>query len=122
VQEPHIRRRRTGGWLALLLGIAALGAALVFFLETRSAPARQITLSPGEAVTTRALIARELAAEVTRRGIEARVVEAQGTRDELEQVNAGTLDFALVSGAYRIGRFEHVRELRPSIWRRSTCS
>jgi len=103
---------RRGGWLALALGIAALALALRFLLA-REAPLARIDLTSGAGGTTRDRIAQQLAAEITRGGMEVRLVETRGTKDELEQVDRGELDFALVSSLYPIEGFARVREVAP---------
>jgi TRAP-type uncharacterized transport system substrate-binding protein len=105
------RRRR--GWLALLLGLVALGVALASTVTRSPAPVRRITLTAGFLDTTRALVARTLVAALAARGIEAHLVETASAHDELEHVDRGAVDFALVSGAYRIARYQHVRAVTP---------
>jgi TRAP-type uncharacterized transport system substrate-binding protein len=74
---------------------------------------RHISITAGPGDTTRALIARGLAAELSARGIETEVVDLPGTESELERVEAGGVDLALASGAFRIEGFRHVREVAP---------
>jgi TRAP-type uncharacterized transport system substrate-binding protein len=105
------RRRR--GWLALLLGLAALGVALAISLTRSSVPVRSITLTAGVLDTTRALVARALVGALARHGLETRLVETSSAEEELTQVDRGAIDFALVSGAYRTERFPNVRAVTP---------
>lgn len=80
---------------------------------SRSGPeaARRVTLTAGASDTTRAIVARELAAEISARGIACEVVDLETTTNELDAVNAGAIDLALVSGAFRIERDSNVREV-----------
>ncbi|MCI0429444.1 MAG: hypothetical protein L0210_02725 [Rhodospirillales bacterium] len=106
-------RRRRGGWLALALGVIAIAAALWIAVTSTPPPARRVTLTAGVEGTTRTVVARALAREVSALGTEVEVVEQTGTQAELSGVDSGRIDFALVSGAYRIERYPHVRQVAP---------
>ena len=108
-------RRRRGGWLALALGLVALAAAIsIWVAVTRtSPPARRVTLTSGVEGTSRAVVARALAGEVSALGTEVEIVGQAGTQAELSGVASGSIDFALVSGAYRIERYPHLRQVTP---------
>ena len=105
------QRRRRSGWLAIALALVAFGVAIAFALSPGPAPAEHITITAGFGGTTRALVARDLAAEVSARGVDCTVVDTGSTERQLEGVNSGAIDFALVSGAFRIERSAHVREV-----------
>jgi TRAP-type uncharacterized transport system substrate-binding protein len=111
MMAPKLIWHRRRGRLALLLGLAALPLA---FATTRSrthqAP-RPITLTAGPLGTTRALVAQSLIDAIEARGGHGRLLATENTEEELEQTSAGSVDFALVSGAYRIERRPHVREI-----------
>ncbi len=95
----------------LVAGLVVLAAAFVPIVTRFRPPVPRVTLTPGFLGTTRELVARTLAAEV--RGVEVQVTEATSTEDELDKVNSGRVDFALVSGAFRSGQREHLREVAP---------
>jgi TRAP-type uncharacterized transport system substrate-binding protein len=97
----------------LVLGLAALAAALAAGLVRSRRPVHRITLAAGPSGTTRALVASMLVDAVTMRGGDARLVETSETKEEIEQVDAGVIDLALVSEAYRIEGRAHVREVAP---------
>ncbi|MGH8508117.1 MAG: hypothetical protein ACREVH_05290, partial [Gammaproteobacteria bacterium] len=59
------------------------------------------------------MVARALAREVSALGTEVEVVEEAATQVELSDIDSGRIDFALVSGAYRIERYPHVRQVAP---------
>jgi TRAP-type uncharacterized transport system substrate-binding protein len=113
VNSTHKLWHRRRGWLALLLGLAALAAALATSLTTAPVPLRQVTLTSGFVDTSRALVARALAAALATQGLEAHLVETSGSEDVLDHVERGAVDFALVSSAYRIERYPHVRAVTP---------
>jgi len=111
--RSQLPRRRTRGWFALLLGVAALGIALAITFRRAPAPVGQITFTAGPLETTRALIARRLVDTLASRGLQARLIETASTDESLAQVDRGTIDLALVSGAYRTERYPHVRAVTP---------
>lgn len=112
--ERTVAWRRSHGRVALVLGLAALGAALLFAMWRRPPPhTPTVRLTPGPLDTTRAVVARKLAAAAATRGVRAHLVEAAGTREELEMVERGEADFALVSGAYRFGSWPEIRQVAP---------
>ena len=104
-------RRRA--WLTAALAFCAFALALVLVVGHREPVARQISLTAGTQGTTRALVGHMLAFELRQRGVAAVVAENENTADELMRVNAGDVDFALVSGAFRHRGFLHVREVSP---------
>jgi TRAP-type uncharacterized transport system substrate-binding protein len=112
-QESRFLRRRRGGWLGLILGLAALGVALAISMTGSPAPVRRITLTAGVLDTTRAMVARALVGALAGHGLDARLVETASTEEGLVQVNQGAIDFALVSGAYRSERYPNVRGVTP---------
>lgn len=106
-------RRWRVGRLALALGFLALAAALWFVARSEPPAASRVTLTAGEEGTTRFVVARALAREVMARGVEVDLVAAENTKAELAGVDSGSVDFALVSGAFRIEDFKHVRQVAP---------
>ncbi len=106
-------RRRRGGWLALALGLVTLVAAMWVAVTSTTPPASRVTLTSGVEGTTRTVVARALAREVLALGTEVEIVEQAGAQAELSGVDSGSIDFALVSGAYRIERYPHVRQVAP---------
>ncbi len=111
--EAKLPWRRRRGWLALLLGVAALAIALAITLRSAPAPLEPVTLTPGPLDTTRALIARRFVDALASRGLQARLVATSSTEESLAGVDRGAIDFALVSGAYRTERYPHVRVVTP---------
>src|SRR5262245_50649036 len=93
--------------------MAALGVALAITLRRSPAPVRQVTLTAGSLDTTRALIAGRLVAALTAHDLQAHLVETAATEESLAGVDRGAIDFALVSGAFRIERYPHVRAITP---------
>src|SRR5262249_8156204 len=51
--------------------------------------------------------------ELVARGVDARLVETRFTEEEAAEVDGGRIDFALVSGTYRMERRSHLREATP---------
>ena len=104
-------RRRA--WLAGVLALGAFALALALLVGNRSPVAKQISLTAGYQMTTRVVVASALAFELQERGIHAEFVTTGSTADELARVNAGEIDFALVSGGFRHHGYPHVREVAP---------
>jgi TRAP-type uncharacterized transport system substrate-binding protein len=101
------------GSVMLVLGLAAVALAGAVWLSRTPTPIRRITLTAGPLDTTRAVLARAMADAIAAKGVEAELVATADTEDELARVDAGTVDFALVSEAYRAGSRSHVREVAP---------
>ncbi|HEV7731010.1 MAG TPA: hypothetical protein VGR62_02565 [Candidatus Binatia bacterium] len=106
-------KRRRRSWLLLVLGLATMGLALWTFVTPSRPPVPRLTFTGGPLVTTRALVARMIAAAVASRGEQATVVETTTTEDALAKVDNGQIDFALVSEAYRVVGHPHLREVTP---------
>jgi hypothetical protein len=113
VAGTQLRWRRRHGWLALGLALAGLAVALGTTLRGAGSPARPVTLTSGVSGTTRTRVAQALASDAAALGVEVRVVETGGTRDALDRVNAGTVDLAIIPGAFPIERLPNVREVAP---------
>ncbi len=111
--EPGLARRPGKGRLALAVGLVGIAVAFVTALGTSRRAVHRVTLTAGPFDTTRNQLARMLADSAAATGVRARLVETTGTEDALERVNAGAVDFALVSSAYRIKPYEHVQEATP---------
>lgn len=109
---PKIPRNRRG-LLPFGLALLAFAAALATLRTSGPDYPTSLTITAGPMDTTRAVVATTLAAEISARGIETRVVGSGGTLDKLGRIDAGEIDFALVSGALRADRFTHVREVAP---------
>jgi hypothetical protein len=101
------------GRLAIALGCLALGIGLWAAARSEAPAASRVTLTAGDEGSTRAVVARALAREVRARGVEVEVVAEPNTTAELAAVDSGSVDFGLVSGAFRIEAFEHVRQVAP---------
>ncbi|HWP65530.1 MAG TPA: TAXI family TRAP transporter solute-binding subunit [Candidatus Limnocylindria bacterium] len=103
--------QRSRGWAPLVLGISGLVlAGLVAVLSQRTVTPR-FTLSAGAAGTTRAHLAAELVRAARAHGAAGELVLVPDVADELAEVNAGRIDFALITGVYHLGPHEHVREV-----------
>jgi TRAP-type uncharacterized transport system substrate-binding protein len=109
----RLRWQRPQGRLPLLLGLGALAAAAAIALVAQRERDIRFSMTAGPAGTTRNRIAAALAAEVRKHGGEVRLAAVPDEVDELAQVNAGTVDLALVSGALLLGAHEHLREVTP---------
>jgi len=93
--------------------LAVLALSLAAIVMRRQPPPARFTLTAGAPGTTRALIAEALAVAVRARGVEARLVDVREARSEVRMVSEGAVDFALVSGAYRIDSHDDVLEVAP---------
>jgi NMT1-like family len=107
------RGSRRAGALALGLGLLALAAAVGFALSRERPAAERVTLTAGAAGTSRSLVARSLAREVEDLGTQVEIVEESSEQTELSNVDSGSVDFGLVSGAFRIEPFRNVRQVAP---------
>ncbi len=110
---PKLVWRRRRGWLALALAVVGLGLAGVILLAGTSRRPPRITLTAGPMDTTRVVVARALLGELVARGVDARLVETRATEEQVAEVDAGRIDFALVSGTYRLELRPHLREATP---------
>ena len=70
-------------------------------------------MSPGPLTTTRALVAHELVDAAAPRGLAIHLVEAASSEQEIQGLEDGTIDLALVSGAYEADWQARVREVAP---------
>ena len=95
------RRRRLATLGLFVVGVVGIGAALLRLARHQEPPAAQVRLTAGPEGTTRALVAHALAAEVRARGTECTVVAEPDTRSEVESVQSGAVEFALVSAVHR---------------------
>lgn len=82
--------RHRNGRLALALGLTAIGIA----------PAT-------------AHVAQALVTALGQHGLNVRLVETTSTADALQQVEAGMIDLAVVSGSFRIERYPGLRPATP---------
>lgn len=105
------RRRRS--WVLLLLGIGAMAVAVWSHVDHRRPPVHRITVTAGPFGTTRSIVARTLVRALETRGADARLVALEEAHTEIDAIDAGRVDFALVSEAYRVGALPHVREVTP---------
>lgn len=112
-REPRFTWRRQRAWLALGLGLVALATALVVTVARSRPTVHRATLAAGFLGTTRAQAARVLVGAAAARGVELRLVETKGGEDDLDQVDRGVVDLAMIPGAVPVGRREHVREVTP---------
>jgi TRAP transporter TAXI family solute receptor len=94
---------------ALALGF--LLAAVVFLYLAFDRERLSMRISAGDPRGRRSEVARALATECARRGLDIEVVAAAGSEQSLAQVERGELDAALVQGGLRPG--PDVREIAP---------
>jgi len=119
VKRPRLKTptlewsRRRGSLLLLLLGLAAIGAAVAIVLGRAPGPLPSITITAGSLATTRSAMARTLVGALAARGLHARLVETSTAVEALEKVDAGMIDFALVADVSSTTGLEHVREVAP---------
>jgi hypothetical protein len=111
--EQKLAWRRRRGGPALALGLVALGAAFVVAFWGRGRATPHVTLTAERLGTTRSAVAESLVRVGAARGIDARLVETASMSEALDEVNAGHIDFALVSGAARLEEHPQVREVAP---------
>jgi len=95
------RRSRSGGRLAIALGLAGVAAAAFYALWEAPGPADEVIITAGYAGTTRALVAQALADELIVHGMDATVIAEGSTDHEVESLRSGAVEFALVSAVHR---------------------
>ena len=105
--------QRTRGSLMLVLALAALGLALYLHQGSRPQPVQPFTLTTGPAGTTRALLGEILVERLRSDGAPASLVDVDESLTELDMVDSDRVNFAALSGALRIERKAHVREVAP---------
>jgi TRAP-type uncharacterized transport system substrate-binding protein len=105
--------RRRGSWVLLLLGVGAIAIALWVHVDHRRQPVHRVRITAGPLGTTRTIVARTLVRALEARGVEARLVAQEEAHTEIDALDAGRVDLALVSEAYGIGPHSHVREVTP---------
>lgn len=107
---PIMRQRYR---LFLYLALFALAIGMVVVRSTGDVPAAEISLTAGLAGTTRAELAQALADDISSRGSLTRIMPTADTSAALDAVNSGAIDLAMVSGVFRSGDYQHVREVTP---------
>src|SRR3954452_7217669 len=110
---PKLVWRRGRGWLALALAIVGLGIAAVLLMTGSDRRSMHVTVTAGVNDTTRGAVGAALVGELVARGIDARLVETRATADQVADVEAGSIDFALVSATYRLDLHSRLREATP---------
>jgi len=113
MSQPKLPWRQRRGRLALLLALVGLAAALASTFNSMKPQTRPITLTAGPSLTTRERIARALVAALAENGLEARLVQTSGAEESLDEVDAGSIDFALVASSFPLERKARVREVAP---------
>ena len=101
-------------WRTVALGLFAVAAAAVIVARMTAPSPTTTTLTAGSSLTSRALIARSLAEEMSRSGLETRLIETSSTLDELDAVRDRRIDFAIVSSVLDLrGIHPELREVMP---------
>ncbi len=96
-----------------MMGLGGLAVALVLVTMAGKPENHRLSVAAGVSGTTRALIVDALVAAATERGAVVRLVEVPDAKTEVDLVNDRSVDFALLSGSYRIPRHANLREVAP---------
>lgn len=88
-------------------------AAGFFAWQRDKPPSRHVRLTAGFTGTTRALLADALALQISKHGVHCDIVATESSQTEVEALLNGKADFAMVSGAFRIGSDVPVRVVTP---------
>jgi TRAP-type uncharacterized transport system substrate-binding protein len=100
-------REATAGLLFLI----AIGLGLAVYFSDRSGFRRELSITGGSASGSRAQIARRLAVEARKQGLKLRVLETDGSKQALDRVDRGSIDFALVQGGLDPSVHPRVRQV-----------
>lgn len=86
------------GWLAALLGLAALGLAAYFFLAPKTDRVFTLKISAGDRLGRRHRLAQVLALRAEKYKLAITIEPTKGSEESLQRVSEGTLDAALIQG------------------------
>lgn len=98
-------------WVAVLVGVAALGTALGIYFYKPSDKVYRLLLSAGSTMDTRHEVAELLRDEAAARGVTLDLKPTVGSEQALNCVNEHSLDLALVQGGLALGDRQHVRQV-----------
>ncbi len=114
-EAQAIRRPPSPASSRLVGALACVAFAVAGFLYWKSIPSLpdHTTLTAGPNITSRALIARALVEELSRRGLSTQLVESADTMAELDAAQTREIDFAMVSGVVELGDYPELREVAP---------
>jgi TRAP-type uncharacterized transport system substrate-binding protein len=105
------RRRLVWKWLALVVGVVALGLAAYFYFHTPGVKAVRLTITAGNRLGTRDELADVLRAAVAPRHVTLELRETVGSEESLDWVEARKVDVALVQGGLSTEGRPDVREV-----------
>jgi TRAP-type uncharacterized transport system substrate-binding protein len=100
-------------WVAPLAGLGALGLAVFFFFHSAGQRSYRLRITAGNRLGMRHQVAQMLQGELAHQGIELELHETHGSEEALDQVNARTLDAALVQGGLKSNGRPAVRQVLP---------
>jgi TRAP-type uncharacterized transport system substrate-binding protein len=100
-------------WVAPLAGLGALGLAAFFLFHSAAPRNYRLRVTAGNRLGMRHQVAQMLQAELAHQGIELELRETHGSEEALDEVNARTLDAALVQGGLKGSGRPAVRQVLP---------
>jgi TRAP-type uncharacterized transport system substrate-binding protein len=98
-------------WVAPVVGLAALGLAVVFYFHSPGQSTYHLRLTAGNPLGMRHHLAQRLQGELTRRHITLELVPSAGSEQALDWVNRREVDVALVQGGLSPAGRPNVREV-----------
>jgi TRAP-type uncharacterized transport system substrate-binding protein len=104
-------RRRIWRWLAPFVAGAALALTVYLYFHTPRERTYRLTITAGNAVDTRHELAELLRRDMAPDGIVLELHDTVGSEESLDQVNAGSIDLALVQGGLAAAERARVRQV-----------
>jgi TRAP-type uncharacterized transport system substrate-binding protein len=105
------RRRLVLKWLALAVGVTALGLAAFFYFHTPGQRTAQLTITAGNKLGTREELAEVLRDAVAPRRVALEIRESVGSEESLDWVETRKVDVALVQGGLSANGWYNVRQV-----------
>jgi TRAP-type uncharacterized transport system substrate-binding protein len=102
-------RRFLWQWLTPALGVAALGLAVFAYFHTPRNRIYHLTMTAGDAASTRNQVADSLRPEMAKCGLDLESRYSRGSEEALDLVNEGQIDCAFVQGGLGMGDRPNVR-------------